>query len=174
MPPARSSKQKKAPKGYEVIAEKLDEFRRQMREAEADEGKNLTSSQLLWPILRIHHQRSRYIYQAYVKKEISREVYDYCIENKLADANLIAKWKKPGYEHLCCLKCIQTTTNFGTTCICRVPPKHLENREAFECKACGCRGCHSGPSIHHSSSDTTQTADAADSTDSKDSEDASN
>ena len=28
-------------------------------------------------------------------------------QEKIADANLIAKWKKQGYENLCCLRCIQ-------------------------------------------------------------------
>lgn len=45
----------------------------------------------------------------------------------IADKNLIAKWKKQGYESLCCLRCIQTRdTNFGTNCICRVPKAKLE------------------------------------------------
>ena len=38
----------------------------------------------------------RYIWEAYKKGEISRQVYDYCIKNKLADQNLIAMWKKVG------------------------------------------------------------------------------
>ena len=45
----------------------------------------------------------------------------------MADGNLIAKWKKQGYENLCCLRCIQTRdTNFATNCICRVPKAKLE------------------------------------------------
>ena len=45
----------------------------------------------------------------------------------IADKNLIAKWKKQGYENLCCLRCIQARdTNFGTNCICRVPKAKLE------------------------------------------------
>ena len=45
----------------------------------------------------------------------------------IADKNLIAKWKKQGYENLCCLRCIQTRdTNFGTNCVCRVPKGKLE------------------------------------------------
>ena len=28
-------------------------------------------------------------------------------QEKIADPNLIAKWKKQGYENLCCLRCIQ-------------------------------------------------------------------
>uniref|UniRef100_A0A8B9KXU1 Protein BUD31 homolog n=1 Tax=Astyanax mexicanus TaxID=7994 RepID=A0A8B9KXU1_ASTMX len=59
-----------------------------------------------------------------------------------ADKNLIAKWKKQGYENLCCLRCIQTRdTNFGTNCICRVPKGKLEVGRIIECTHCGCRGC---------------------------------
>jgi hypothetical protein len=28
----------------------------------------------------------------------SKPIYDYLIANKIADGDLIAKWKKPGYE----------------------------------------------------------------------------
>mgnify|MGYP003643379857 CR=1 FL=1 len=49
----------------------------------------------MWPIMRIHHQQSRYIYEIfYRRKEISRELYEWLLEEKYADANLIAKWKK--------------------------------------------------------------------------------
>lgn len=110
-------------------------------ETEPHEGKRITES--LWPIFKIHHQKSRYIYDLfYRRKAISRELYDYCIAEKIADANLIAKWKKSGYENLCCLRCIQTRdTNFGTNCICRVPKSKLEEGRIVECVHCGCRGC---------------------------------
>uniref|UniRef100_A0A674E1S7 Protein BUD31 homolog n=1 Tax=Salmo trutta TaxID=8032 RepID=A0A674E1S7_SALTR len=83
---------------------------------------------VLWPIFRLHHQRSRYIFDLFYKrKAISKSWYDYCIKESYADKNLIAKWKKQGYENLCCLRCIQTRdTNFGTNCICRVPKSKLE------------------------------------------------
>ena len=73
------------------------------------------------------------------------ELYEYCIKEGLADAGLIAKWKKvcvacmhfghtltcvlvqQGYENLCCLRCISTQdTAHGTNCICRVPKRKLE------------------------------------------------
>lgn len=42
---------------------------------------------------------SRYVYDLYYEKEaISKSLYDYLIKNSYADANLIAKWKKQGYE----------------------------------------------------------------------------
>lgn len=110
-------------------------------ETDPHEGKRINES--LWPIFKIHHQKTRYIYDLYFRrKAISRELYDYCIAEKIADANLIAKWKKSGYENLCCLRCIQTRdTNFGTNCICRVPKSKLEEGKIVECIHCGCRGC---------------------------------
>jgi len=42
---------------------------------------------------------SRYIYDLYYEKEaISKPLYDWLLKNNYADANLIAKWKKQGYE----------------------------------------------------------------------------
>lgn len=100
-------------------------------ETESHEGKRKQES--LWPIFKIHHQKSRYIYDLfYRRKAISRELYDFCLGENIADKNLIAKWKKPGYENLCCLRCIQTRdTNFGTNCICRVPKGKLEEVSAY-------------------------------------------
>jgi bud site selection protein 31 len=81
----------------------------------------------------------------YKHHSISRELYEWCIAEGYADGNLIAKWKKPGYERLCCLRCMQLKDhNFATTCICRVPKKKLEADKAVECVHCGCHGCASG------------------------------
>lgn len=45
---------------------------------------------------------SRYIYDLYYEKEaISKQLYDWLLKNNYADANLIAKWKKQGYEKVC-------------------------------------------------------------------------
>lgn len=42
---------------------------------------------------------SRYIYDLYYEKEaISKQLYDWLFKNGYADASLIAKWKKQGYE----------------------------------------------------------------------------
>lgn len=62
-------------------------------ENESHEGKRIVEA--TWPVFRIHHQRSRYIYDLYYKRKlISRDLYDYLLKNKYADGNLIAKWKK--------------------------------------------------------------------------------
>merc|ERR1712141_620163 len=142
MPKIRRTR-KKAPEGYELIEETLNELTIKMKEAENESHEGKRKVEALWPVFKIHHQRSRYIFDLFYKrKAISRELYDWCVREGIADANLIAKWKKQGYENLCCLRCIQTRdTNFGTTCICRVPKSKLEEGKVIECVHCGCRGC---------------------------------
>jgi len=45
---------------------------------------------------------SRYIYDMYYEKEaITKQLYDWLLKNGYADATLIAKWKKQGYEKVC-------------------------------------------------------------------------
>jgi hypothetical protein len=74
------------------------------------------------------------------------QVYDYCIQNKLVDAALIAKWKKPGYERLCSTYVINTKNyKFGTVSICRVPKHSLGADTVVEDPFTGCLGCASGP-----------------------------
>ncbi len=142
----RTVNTKKPPQGWDEIEPTLIELSQRMKEAENDPHEGKRKPEAIWPILRIHHQRSRYLYELYyMKKQISRTLYDWCLQQKYADNMLIAKWKKPGYEKLCCLMCIQQKNhNFGTTCICRVPKDKLEEGKSIECVHCGCRGCASG------------------------------
>lgn len=141
MPKLKKVSTKQPPKGWELIEPTLSELNDKIKETNnTNENKNTES---LWGILRLHHQMSRYIYELFTfKKEISKELYEYCLNEKWADKNLIAKWKKPGYEKVCCLMCIQPKNhNYGTTCICRVPKSDLDKGKLVECKHCGCRGC---------------------------------
>lgn len=110
---------------------------------EPHEGLRKTESQ--WPVHQINWQKSRYVYNLYYKyHRISRKVYDYCIENKIVDAALIAKWKKPGYEKLCSTYVINPKNyKFGTVSICRVPKSSLAPGTVIEDPITGCRGCSS-------------------------------
>jgi len=123
MPRLRTLNTKKAPEGWDEVSPQLEEFQSQMRDAvnEPHEGKR--RNEATWPITKIHYERSRYIYELYYKKKaISRELYDFLLMEKWGDANLIAKWKKPGYEFVCSLQALDKKgTNFGTTSLCRVP-----------------------------------------------------
>ncbi|CAN1134896.1 Protein argonaute MEL1 [Linum perenne] len=135
----------KYPEGWELIEPTLRELQGKMREAENETHDGKRKCEALWPIFKIAHQKSRYIFDLYYRrKEISKELYEFCLDQGYADRNLIAKWKKPGYERLCCLRCIQPRDhNFATTCVCRVP-KNLREEEVIECVHCGCKGCASG------------------------------
>ncbi len=99
-----------------------------------------------WPVHQINWQKSRYVYDMYYTyNAISKELYDYCINNKIVDANLIAKWKKPGYERLCSTYVINPKNyKFGTVSICRVPKQNLAPGTVIEDPVTGCHGCASG------------------------------
>ncbi|KAI5806640.1 G10 protein [Peziza echinospora] len=148
MPPIRGSARtrKPPPEGFAEIEDTLLEFANKMKDAETAPHEGKRKNESVWAIFQISHQRSRYIYELYyTQNAISKPLYDYLLKHGYADANLIAKWKKQGYEKLCCLRCIQAKeNNFNATCICRVPKARLGKEQAVECISCGCRGCASG------------------------------
>eukprot|EP00038_Savillea_parva_P008799 m.179255 g.179255 ORF g.179255 m.179255 type:complete len:197 (+) comp14721_c0_seq1:175-765(+) len=137
---------KRAPEGFELLEDELDRFDMEMREAERDPHDDKRKVEALWPIHKIHYQKSRYVYEMYYKKKlISKKVYDYCIKNKIVDAALIAKWKKQGYETLCSLTAIQTRdTSHGTTNLCRVPLSKRREDAIRPSQTTGCISCCSG------------------------------
>jgi len=141
-------KQRAAPEGFDYVEPTLTALENELREKvnEPHEGLRKTESQ--WPVHQINWQKSRYIYDLYYTyHRISREVYEYCINNKLVDAALIAKWKKNGYERLCSTYSINPRNyKFGTVSICRVPKMNLPPGQEIEDPNTGCRGCASGDS----------------------------
>ena len=144
MPKIRT-KRSRVPDGFDVVEPTLLSLERRMREVESEPHEGKRKAEALWPVFRIAHQRSRYVYDMfYAKAAISREVYDFCLKEGYADGALIAKWKKPGYERLCCLQCVsQRDHTHGGTCICRVPRKDLEPGKIFVRLFCT-RGCGLG------------------------------
>ncbi|RHY26768.1 hypothetical protein DYB32_007314 [Aphanomyces invadans] len=129
----------------------MDALESELRERTTDPHEGLRKCEAMWPIQQINWQRSRYVYDMYYKyKKISKEVYEYCLRMKLADANLIAKWKKPGYERLCSTFAINSKNyNYGTVSICRVPRQQLADGQQIQERHSGCRGCASGPGGYH-------------------------
>ena len=72
MPKVRRSR-KKTPEGWELIEPTLEELDQKMREAETESHEGKRKVEALWPIFKIHHQKSRYIYDLfYRRKAISR------------------------------------------------------------------------------------------------------
>lgn len=145
MPRIRTLNTKKAPEGWDDVIPQLEEFQQQMRDAvnEPHEGKR--RNEATWQITKIHYERSRYVFELFHKKKaISRELYDYLLLEKHADAALIAKWKKPGYEFLCSLQAIdKRNSNFGTTALCRVPLHLRKPGSTGPTVSTGCISCAS-------------------------------
>ncbi|KAF4702558.1 Component of the SF3b subcomplex of the U2 snRNP [Perkinsus olseni] len=146
MPKVRTLRSKKAPEGWDEIEPTLMELDRKMRDAENEPHEDKRKTELLWPIHKLNHQRSRYVFDMYYKKKaISKELFRYCLDEGWADKQLVYKWRKPGFDQLCCMLCCQSTNhNQGTTCICRVPRSQLGEGKVVQCAHCGCRGCASG------------------------------
>ncbi|KAN0063075.1 Component of the SF3b subcomplex of the U2 snRNP [Thecaphora frezii] len=89
MPKIRTSRSKPPPEGYEEIATILDDYDRAMRDAENESHEGKRKAESLWPIMRIAHTRSRYIYDLYYKREaISKELYEWLVKEGFADAKL--------------------------------------------------------------------------------------
>lgn len=58
-----------------------------MRDAENETHEGKRKAEALWPIMRLNHARSRYIYELFYKrKAISRTLYDWLLKEKYADA----------------------------------------------------------------------------------------
>mmetsp|Transcript_4599 Transcript_4599/g.5991 ORF Transcript_4599/g.5991 Transcript_4599/m.5991 type:complete len:276 (-) Transcript_4599:223-1050(-) len=145
MPRNRTSKP--PPPGYEDIEPVIEALENELRDKVKESNVGKRNSESIWPVHQINWQRSRYVYDMYyVYNRISKKVYDYCIKNKFADALLIAKWKKAGYERLCSTYVINPANyKFGTTSICRVPMKDRgENAKTAIDPTTGCMGCASG------------------------------
>lgn len=65
----------------------LDDYAKKMRDAENESHEGKRRTEALWPIMRISHARSRYVYELYWKREaISKELYDWLVKEGYADA----------------------------------------------------------------------------------------
>lgn len=102
MPAIRhSSKRKAPPEGFSDIENDLLIFSNKMKDAQNKPAPAGPKHEAQWEVFQISHQRSRYVYDLYYEKEaISKQLYDWLLKNGYADALLIAKWKKTGYENV--------------------------------------------------------------------------
>jgi bud site selection protein 31 len=123
LPQKWNKKQRAPPEGFDTVEPILEALENELRDKVKESNLNKRKAESMWPVHQINWQRSRYIYDLYyTHARIDREVYQYCLDQKLVDAGLIAKWKKKGYERLCSTYVINPANyKFGTTSICRVP-----------------------------------------------------
>lgn len=94
-----------------------------LQEAVNEDHNGKRKNELNWRVHRVHWERNRFVFRMmYEEKSMSKKLFDFLVQNKIADGALISKWRKPGYEKLCSLAAIQTRdTSHGTTSVCRVP-----------------------------------------------------
>jgi len=138
---------KRPPPGYDQIEPVIEALENELRDKVKESNDGKRNHESIWPVHQINWQRSRYVYDMfYTYGRISRKVYEYCLKSKIADAALIAKWKKPGYERLCSTYVINPANfKFGTTSICRVPMRDRgETQKTAQDPTTGCLGCASG------------------------------
>lgn len=121
--PTKWHKKKKPPEGFDYVEPILEALENELRDKVKESNLNKRKKESMWPIHQINWQKTRYIYDMYyTHKRISKKVYQYIVDQKLVDAALIAKWKKPGYERLCSTYVINPSNyKFGTSSLCRVP-----------------------------------------------------
>mmetsp|Transcript_12021 Transcript_12021/g.21443 ORF Transcript_12021/g.21443 Transcript_12021/m.21443 type:complete len:301 (-) Transcript_12021:87-989(-) len=143
---SKFARRRKPPSGFEVVEDTLELLEKELHERMDEPTRGKRKAEVLWPVHQINWQRSRYIYDMFWKyKRISKQVYDYCINNKIVDGALMNKWRKPGYELLCSMHNIDPRNfTYGTVSICRVPPDEMKPGTVFQDQYTGCRGCASG------------------------------
>lgn len=153
MPPVRSARNRKPPPdGFDDIEDTLLEFANKMKDAENASHEGRKRHEVLWPIFQISHQRmsfsteaklwltisvstgSRYIYDLYYDKEaISKQLYEWLLKNGYADGNLIAKWKKQGYEKVRLSREASVSSTDGARIAVVLPTMHPDKRDEFQC-----------------------------------------
>eukprot|EP00188_Purpureofilum_apyrenoidigerum_P004901 Plantae.Rhodophyta-Purpureofilum_apyrenoidigerum.ctg5908.p1 GENE.Plantae.Rhodophyta-Purpureofilum_apyrenoidigerum.ctg5908~~Plantae.Rhodophyta-Purpureofilum_apyrenoidigerum.ctg5908.p1 ORF type:complete len:300 (-),score=76.41 Plantae.Rhodophyta-Purpureofilum_apyrenoidigerum.ctg5908:561-1355(-) len=138
-------KRKKPPPGWDLVEPKLEEFEERMREAMNEPVEDKMRNEMTWIVHKIHYQKNRFMFSLYhFEHKISKKLYEYLIDMKIADGPLLAKWKRPGYETLCSVAVIaKSNTNFRTTGICRVPLKDRHGQITPNVMT-GCVSCASG------------------------------
>lgn len=138
-------KARKAPPGMELVRERLEEFESETREALNTPADDKRRNEITWPMHKLHYRKNRYLYEMhYKKREISKQLLDYLIHEKIADGKLISKWRRPGYETVCSLVAItKLNTNYKSVNICRVPLAQRKG-QILPNVLTGCVTCASG------------------------------
>ncbi|KAG0677962.1 hypothetical protein C6P40_004462 [Pichia californica] len=128
------------PDGFDKIQPTLKKFEERLKILQDEEfNPSRPKNELYWDIHRIDHQKNRYIYSLYYQRKlIDKPLYLWLVKHKFINNELISKWRKQGYENLCCLQCIGETV-----CVCRVPKSVRKTNKDFKCIKCGCKGCAS-------------------------------
>jgi hypothetical protein len=75
LPAPKDKRKKKVPKGFDKLTETLAALDSKMRDAEAEDTERKRKAESLWSIFRIHHQKSRYIYEMFYRVNDSLSLF---------------------------------------------------------------------------------------------------
>ncbi len=145
MPKLKAKYSQPPPAGFDEIAQILTELNQRMQDAAIsnEDMSQKSKNELLWPIIRADHQRTRYLFEMIRQRNLPRAIIDYAISEGYVNKQLLQIWGRPGYEKVCCIQCALAQAS-GNVCMCRVPRSKLpEGKRAQGCTTCGCKGCAS-------------------------------
>ena len=95
LPTKWNQKKRKPPPGFDYVEPVLEALENELRDKVKESNLNQRKTESMWPVHQINWQKTRYIYDLYyTHQRIDGAVYQYCLDQKLVDAALIAKWKK--------------------------------------------------------------------------------
>lgn len=127
------------PSGFEIVQDYLNEIEKTQNkiilQSKADNFKESG-----WMILRLNHQKTKYIQKLHAEGRISAVLVSFLRHRRLIDGDLLGLWRRRGMESLCCTHCAGTDGP-GGGCVCRVPGRSLNLQHPIECDFCGCKGC---------------------------------
>ena len=93
---AKDKKPKKngpPPEGYSKIEPTLTKYRSKLKSAQTNPDPTKSKQSSLWIIYQLNYKITRYVYDTYVAKRISKELYDWLLLQNDINKDLIAKWK---------------------------------------------------------------------------------
>jgi bud site selection protein 31 len=134
----------KPPDGWEQFKATILSLNDEMRAAESRNADARSPQEQLWHVMQCNWKRSRAIFELrWREKTLNNTLYEWILNQGYGDRELINAWRRPGYDRLCCVRCISKNTDHGGVCICRVPRAGRPGRMG-KCIHCGCPGCCSG------------------------------
>ena len=93
MPKIKTEKNGPPPEGYSKIEPTLTKYRNKLKSAQANPDPTKSKQSSLWIIYQLNYKITRYVYDTYVAKRISKELYDWLLLQNDINKDLIAKWK---------------------------------------------------------------------------------
>jgi bud site selection protein 31 len=133
------------PAEWAEVRDLIVDFTAKLKEAEdvvVDD--NWTREQWV-AINRANWIRCRCVYiRRYISRTMKEDLFEWILKEGFAERDLIALWRKTGYERVCCVRCASDKSD-AEGCACRRTrtANELRDAPAPKCRECWCPGCRS-------------------------------